>query len=289
MAVDAAPAHRLRLTAAEIALLADSCAIELPPGFAVEAMGEAVLREAASMLRQRGVVVEADSDDPLDCRPMAPVAANLAVLAAPVAAVRVEVSVHGRGLRAVFAISGQLGASLFALGDGAVELSMFPAVALGRELVRAVPRPGELAPLDSKVRTALRNQADESLAGRLPLAALGEYDETRWVVAYDGAAAMAASLGLTAQELALAEQVTQRTTGTLWCLITGRGGDGVLVGQVVWLATDGGGWVGLRPDPHPDPDPDDSTRRMVVLQPVARDDIGLWLAPYLATILEVSR
>jgi hypothetical protein len=138
----ASGAHRLVLTAAEIALLVGKCSIDLPPGFATGEVDASALRQAASALATRGVVVE--SDDLLDCRPVPSIAVNLAVLASPVVTVRVEVSVDGRGLRAFYAVSGPLGASLFGLADGAVELSMFPAETLGLELIRAVPRPDEL-------------------------------------------------------------------------------------------------------------------------------------------------
>jgi hypothetical protein len=76
--------------------------------------------------------------------------------------------------------------------------------------------------------------------------------------------------------------VSRRTTGTLWCLVTGRSGDGgVLAGQVVWLCTEDG-WVGLRPEP------DGTDRQMVALLPVAGDELGVWLAPYLAEIVEAA-
>jgi hypothetical protein len=288
MAVDALAAHRLTLTAPEWAVLSGVCGVGLPPGFEAARFEGPDLREAARALAARGVVT-ADLYDPLDCRPVASVVANLAVVAAPVAAVRVEVSVHGRGSRAFHAISGPLGASLFALAAGAVELSMFPAEALGRELLRAVPTADELVTVWARVGAALGGGTGGPVVGRLPLAALDTYAAAGWVAGHDAGAGhdgaaghdSAAGIGLTAAEAGLAARVAQRTAGTLWGLVTGRGGDGVLVGQVVWLATDQG-WIGLRPDP------DGSGRRMVVLEPVARDAIGVWLAPLLAEILEVS-
>jgi hypothetical protein len=274
-------AHRLVLTAAEIALLAGICSIELPPGFATAGqVDESALEQAALALASRGIAV-VDSDDPFVYLPVPSIAANLSVLAWPLAAVRVEVSVHGRGLRAFYAVSGPLGASLFARGDGGVELSMFPAETLGRELIRAVPRPDELITTEGRVGAALGDAAGEPLVGRLPPAALGEYDTARKLAGRDGPDGVPGSLGLSTAEVALAERVADRTTGTLWCLVTGSGGDGLLVGQVVWLATDHG-WVGLHPDP------DGSGRRMVVLQPVVREDIGVWLAPHLGQILEAT-
>jgi hypothetical protein len=73
------------LTAAEIALLVGKCSIDLPPGFATGEVDASALRQAASALATRGVVVE--SDDLLDCRPVPSIAVNLAVLASPVVTV----------------------------------------------------------------------------------------------------------------------------------------------------------------------------------------------------------
>jgi hypothetical protein len=277
--VDAPPAHRLVLTAVEWALLTRLCGFEPPAGFEAVSLGGG--------LAVRGVVTA----DPYGCRPVAPVVANLATLAAPTAAVRMEISVHGRGLRALFAISGPLGASLFALAGGAVEMSMFAAEALGRELIRAVPTSDLLSTAGTAIRAALhsdvvpqgdagvpllRGDAGVPLAGRLPLAAWEGHGEPGV-----GDATVPTAPMLAADEAALAARVARRTVGTLWCVVSGRGGGGVLVGEVTWLATQHG-WVGVRPEP------DDTDRRMVALEPVARDDIGVWVAPYLAEILEVA-
>ncbi|WP_203862930.1 hypothetical protein [Plantactinospora mayteni] len=61
--------------------------------------------------------------------------------------------------------------------------------------------------------------------------------------------------------------------------MSGPSGDGLGLAQVVWLATDDG-WIGARSEP------DWTGRRMVALRPVAREDIGVWVAPYLAQLLE---
>lgn len=58
---------------------------------------------------------------------------------ASAALIHIELSVGRRGLRAAYAVRALLGGSLFTLADYAVELSMFPAASLGRELVRAAP------------------------------------------------------------------------------------------------------------------------------------------------------
>jgi hypothetical protein len=68
----------------------------------------------------------------------------------------------------------------------------------------------------------------------------------------------------------------------LSCLVSGGAGhDGVAAGQVVWLAVDGH-WIGVRADPGGD------GRRMVALAPVERVDIGVWVAEYLAEILDAA-
>jgi hypothetical protein len=53
------------------------------------------------------------------------------------------------------------------------------------------------------------------------------------------------------------------------------------VGQVAWLATDAG-WVGLRPRL------DGAPRRMVDLVPVEPADLGTWVAPPVAALLEAD-
>jgi hypothetical protein len=267
----AAPApRRLVLTRAEWALLVRVSTITPPPGFEPARTDEPALRAAVRTLSVRRVVT-ARSAAPLDCVPVESIAANLAAVAAPVATVRVEVAVRNRGLRAFYSVSGPWGASLFALADAAVELSMFPAETLGRELIRAVPQPAASAPVDARVAAALGGDPDGARTGRLPLAALENPDRPGGIV----------SRTVTAAEAELAARVARQSVGTLRCLVAGRGGGGLLVGQLIWLAT-GDGWIGLRPDP------DGSDRRMVALHPVNRDDLGLWVAPFLAGILEVT-
>ncbi|KWX10078.1 hypothetical protein TR74_05790, partial [Carbonactinospora thermoautotrophica] len=116
--------------------------------------------------------------------------------------------------------------------------------------------------------------------GRLPLAALENVGPALAFGGAAGAERAGAELGLSPEELALAREVTARTTGMLRCLVVGPSGDqdtdDLLVGQVVWFATDAG-WIGLEPDP--------AERRMVRLAPVAREDIGTWVAPYVAEVL----
>jgi hypothetical protein len=256
--VDAVAAHRLVLTAAEFAVLIDTSGVRPPAGFSASRITMEESAMATLALVDRGVLVE--SGDPPGYEPVESVAANLAVLTGSVVTVQVEVSAGGRGLRSVFGVSGPLGASLFTLADGAMELSMFPATALGVELIRAVPAPDKLGNVRPRLYTVLRGGDHDHvpLAGRLPLAALetsSEYISTTNT-----------PTELTAEQAALAERII---------------GDELAVGQVVWFATDAG-WLGLRPDPLPD------GTRMVVLEPVDRADLGIWIAPYVAEILDAS-
>lgn len=281
MTAPAVAAHRLVLDSTEWAVLAVTAGVALPPEFMADSIVDGPVRRAAAQrLIDRGVAeVEPDRADG-GVRPVAAVAANLGVLAAPVVSLRVDVAVRGRTLRAVFTVRGALGASVVALADSAVELSMFPAVTLGRELLRAVADPADLLPDEARIRAALAvMEPGGSLTGRLPLAALRDVGEA---APFDGARSTvpAGAAGLTGAQADLAARVARQTSGTLRCLVTGRGQDGaVAAGQVVWLCTDDG-WLGLRPDP------DDTGRRMVTLEPVDRADLGVWVTPYVAAILD---
>jgi hypothetical protein len=224
------------------------------------------------------------------------VVANLGVLAFPRVVLRTEVVARGGGLVAVHAVAGELGASLFAREHGAVELSMFPAATLGGELARAVPPVAE--PHSVVEALSGRGFARQSLTGTVPLAALqtmGLYED-----AAGGAAAPGTEdvLGLAPHETRLAARVAAAMTGALRTVIAGpapRAGAadpagveradrapeaaaGVLVGQVIWLATPEG-WVGLRPEP------DGTDRRPVALCAVDPADLGAWAAPYVAEVL----
>jgi hypothetical protein len=286
----AVAAHRLVLASAEWALLCQRAGIVPPHGFeAGDEVNDQALVTATRSLARRGVLTRlAASDDEVGPRQqISPsVAANLAVLVAPHVLVQVEVSLRQQGLRAVYAIRRPLGTSVFTLAERAVELSMFPAVHMGHELVRAVPPAPQETAIKIRIEEAFATAAHgPPLRGRVPLALLAEYGPTGRM-ATPGTAA--AKFFITKQESELAAEVTARTIGVLRCVVTGPGDDvpntdtaTVLVGQVVWLATDAG-WVGLRQAP------DGSGRQIVELVPVAHDEIGSWLAPYVAQILEVA-
>jgi EspG family len=283
-------ARRLSLSSAELAVLCRYAGLSAPSGFeadfpagaeGADAIGEADLAAASDALAARDIL-------PRDARGRLhpSVAVSLAVLAAPAALVHVEAAVREGGLRAAYAVRGPLGCSLFA-SPGGVELSMFPAVELGRELVRAVPEVPPPAGGDHRIRSALAGAPNATVvAGRLPLAALAESGAARGLAA---PADLAAALGLSGAEAALAADVASRAVGVLRAVVAGPAGaagargasDAAAAGEVLWLAT-GDGWIGLRPDP------DGSGRRMVDIVPVGSEDIGSWLAPYLAPILEAA-
>src|SRR4051812_41560933 len=104
---------------------------------------------------------------------------------------------------------------------------MFPATSLGAELIRAVPPSAELSDVRSRVSAALGGGHQASLAGRLPLAAMDP--------AAGNAGPSTGWTSLTGDESILAAELNQRTIGVLTCLVIGRIGDHIAVGQVVWL------------------------------------------------------
>jgi hypothetical protein len=232
-----------------------------PAGFGIAGeLADQELAAATRTLTERGVLINAGTG----VHPS--VGTNLEVWAAPAALIHIELSVRSRGLRAVYAVRALLGGSLFTLADYAVELSLFPAVSLGQELVRAVPDAPERTVSYAKIKQALAGTEplDPPVRGRLPLSVLAEYGRSNSVAA----------------------ELTARTIGVLRCLaIEGTAAphdaDTVLVGEVVWLLTDTG-WIGLHPSP------DRSERQAVDLVPVSRDQLGSWLAPYLTQILEAA-
>jgi hypothetical protein len=250
--------RRLVLSAADLDALVRRTGVRLPPPF-----------DAAGGDPQPGPVHPS-------------LAANVAVLARPDLLVRMDARLPGGGSRAVFAVAGPLGASLFALVGGAVELSMFAAVSLGRELVRGVPEPPVHAPA-TLVHQSLAPSSPPSLTGspwagaRMSRTALAEYGPARRLL---GAGEAAATLGLDEAEADLVAELTDRTRGSLRVLVhAGRPRDGgVLVGRLVWVATDAG-WVELEPSDV------DSVR----LLPVVRELIGTRLAPFVAEILEYQQ
>ncbi len=264
MVLRAPLAHRLVLSAPEWAVLITVSAVRMPPGFEPATVEQTALLTATRSLVARHILA-GDPQNPQVCILVDAVAVNLAVLAAPLFTVQVEVSVAGDGLRAVYAIAGQLGVSVFTLADQAVELSMFAADTLGVELIRAVPDLNGLAPAQNLLDDALGGGDHQAPVGRLPLAAVQQPGQV--------------GLELTTAEAILAARLRTASVGNLSCLVSGHGTSGVQVGCVVWLATVRG-WIGLRPDP------DDTGRHAVTVESVSRADLGVWVAPLIAQILE---
>ena len=272
--------RRLVLTAAELELLRRLAGdLPLPPGFQTAldtgavrygtAPGEAAsLAAAAATLASRGAVRPDPGTDPLACQLHPAVAFNLAVLARPEVLVLTRASSGKVRVRAAHAVAGTAGASLARLDDRLVELSLFAATDLGRELIRAVPeppagppgpRPAGLVPLDALERLGA------TLPGRPDLASQ-----------------LATDLGLDPAQTEAVRALGLHATGVLHCLVTGAPAHPQAprrVGQVVWLATPSG-WVGAQPEPS------SQNNRLVRLVPVRREDLGTWIAPLVGGVLE---
>jgi hypothetical protein len=248
--------HRLRLAAGEYAYLVNRLGLSMPPGW--EPRPEDLPRTEPPDLVERGVLGE-------EGEVHRSVAENLRILAGPQAMLDTTATIGGSGLHGLHAIAGHLGASLFELGGGAVELSLFAATGLGEELIRAVPPEPTAEPGGT-----LGDAPDHPLGGPVPLVALRELGIAELMRGADpnAPAEVLAGLGLPRAEAELAAEVASRINGGLVCQVTARMEQGVRSARVVWLHA-GGGWLGLRPD----------TGRRVLLEPVTRADLGIWVTP----------
>ncbi|OLR90879.1 hypothetical protein [Actinokineospora bangkokensis] len=263
-------AHRLVLTAAEYAFLVAKTGLELPPDWA-PAPDIATGAEAGSLVAKGAL---RGSGDMVSVHPS--VEMNLRVLAAPVIMFDTTATIGARGSRSLHAFNGVLGASLFLLPDAGVELSLFAAVELGRELVRAVPEWSTAGSIGSLLDDP---EEAEPLAGTLPLAALHELGVAELLRDADPGATdhVLRALALPADEEAFALEVARRTDGALRVLGTALIGGAARTVQLTWLHSDAG-WVGISPV--------GGERRLVRLDPVDRDDLGVWLAPYISEAVE---
>ncbi|HSZ29918.1 MAG TPA: hypothetical protein VK784_09210 [Pseudonocardiaceae bacterium] len=263
-------AHRLMLSAGEYRQLVELSGVDMPPGWRPDE--DARSSVAVAQLTQRGVLE--DEDNQLSVHPS--VLLNLRILARPMVMVDTTASIGSRGSRSLHAVAGELGASLFALDDGAVELSMFAAVTLGQELIRAVP-----VEQDTEIAALLGGTTStEALPqGRVPLNALHELGVAELLAPADSLAftAVTEQLGLPADQAELVKRAS-RSNGGLQCVVTARIGEEIASTVVVWLHMDSG-WLGLLPDP------DGSGKQMVRLVPAAREDLGTWVAPMIAGAL----
>jgi len=272
-------AKRLRLTAAEFAVLATAAPAPMPPAFTPVALTTAGTSDATASLIGRGVGQPGAVDETF--APRASIAADLTVLAGGEVTLDVEITGQQRRRRAWFSVAGARGVALVELADDGVELSAFPSVALGRELQRVVPEPSGLAGAASGITAALHGPATrEPLSGTLPLSALVEHPPAQ---AVRPESALGGDDGQAAPHLrSLADDVARRTTGSLICRVVGRSTDALLIGQVQWLAT-AEDWIALRPVDGPDGE------RLVALHPVSRTSIGTWVAPLMAELLGATR
>ncbi|MBV9139598.1 MAG: hypothetical protein JO115_01520 [Pseudonocardiales bacterium] len=263
-------AHRLVLSADEYQYLIELARVDMPPGWEPKVAEHSA--SVRSELAKRGVLQRHDGR--FTVHPS--VLINLRTLTTPMIIVDTTVSIGNRESRSLHTLAGQLGASLFALEDGAVELSMFAAVNLGQELIRAVP-----AEPDSGISSVLGGSADrEPLpSGRVPLGALHELGLAALLAGADPDAprAVLEGLDLPADQAYLARHVS-RSDGVLRSLVTARTPSGVTSSVVLWLHLESR-WLGILPDP------DGSGRHLVRLEPVSRTDLGTWVAPFIAGVL----
>ncbi|WP_018687208.1 ESX secretion-associated protein EspG [Actinokineospora enzanensis] len=257
------PPHRLTLTAAEYAYLVNKVGFDLPPDWAPRSDVA-----APGSLAAKGVL----KDDEI----VPPVRENLRIIAHPRIMLDTAATVGPRGSRSLHVIAGELGASLFLLPDEGVELSMFAAVDLGRELVRAVP------PEENGIGSALDGPADERepLRGVVPLAALHELGVADLLREADPDAPgyVLAELKLPKEEAEFALDIVRRTDGVLRCLVTSVVDGSVRSAQLSWLHSDTG-WIGMQPAAN------SGGRRLMELAPVSRADLGVWVTPYVSEAL----
>ena len=264
--------RRLVLLAVELELLRRRLGLaQLPPGFEVggqdDGNGDSAFAPVVAALADRGVVRADASGNPLACAVHPSVAANLAVLGRPEMLVQTKAHVRTTSVQAAHGVAAGLGASLIRLDDEAVELSLFPATALGVELARAVPESGRVR--EGRPTAVVR------------LEALEQVGPARQAGGSEVVSRIAAELGLGLEELAAVERLEAVATGLLQSLVFGTAsGDAqaMAVGQVVWFATTEG-WVGARPEPGP------AGERLVRLVPVERIDLGAWVAPLVAAVI----
>ncbi|WP_104522994.1 hypothetical protein [Blastococcus atacamensis] len=249
--MSAAP-RRLTLTASEWAVLVTDRLADPPPAFAPVPLTATDRDAAVTSLVAARVVVAPDGGS---AERVPPVAADLAVLSRPLLTVRLDVRGRAGERQGWFALGSGVVVGVLTLPGGGVELSLAPAVRLGDELARAVPGAVEVAGLEPR--------DGAPITGRVPLALLEDRP----------------SPGSSEDDVALVGELERRTSGSLSCLVLGQVGSAVGAGQVSWLATDAG-WVGLRPLL------DGSPVRRVDLVPVEPADLGTWVAPTVAALLE---
>ncbi|MGH3683884.1 MAG: hypothetical protein ACRDRU_18810 [Pseudonocardiaceae bacterium] len=262
--------HRLVLSAGEYQHVVELAAVDMPPGWKPTEGSPSA--SATSELTERGVLQH--KDNRFTVHPS--VLMNLRILAAPMIIVDTTVSIGNRGSHSLHTVAGQLGASLFALDNGAVELSMFAAVSLGQELIRAVP-PEHDAGISAQLGGPV--ELEPLPSSRVPLSALHELGLATLLASADPDApgVVLSQLDLFADQAHLV-RCLGRSDGVLTSVVSGRALHGVTSTVVIWLHLDAG-WLGVLPDP------DGSGRQLVRLEPASRTDLGTWVAPLIAGVL----
>jgi hypothetical protein len=260
-----AGAHRLLLDGDELHVLLKAGAVDVFPGdFDVTDPSPEADLEVIERLVQRGLLRH-DTDDENRLELRAVLAGDLQVLSAPQILISTRVQLRERQIYAAHALLANAGASLVRSAGPEVELSLFPAVDLGRELARVVPSSSdqpdtpELDGLDLPYAAFLQavavgagtTSSDAGLVGELP----------------------------EAQRAALATAASA-FDGSVQVAVSARPPDGsalVQIGQVVWVHA--GRWFGLSPYVG-----DDGTHR-VRMVPAQAADLGIWVAPFVAGAL----
>lgn len=261
---------RLVLTAVEVAALTEAAGLDLPPGFGPDpsAPSDEQLAEARARLAERGVL-RAGSEGGYDVVPA--VLAQLAVLAYPTVSVSIEGNRGEGALKAWYAVRDGLGASAFVLPEGARELSVFAATALGAELIRAVPDLAAAEPIP-RLNLGAEVPPPVDLSGRYPLAALAasglDYDALQGVPAQVKGARVLLD-------------------GSLRILTLGRDQEGVTGTPVLWFSA-GTQWYAAQPVVPSASELQAGWDRVIELHPVRRDEIGAWVAPGVATALDAA-
>src|SRR5665213_510910 len=255
-----AGAHRLLLDADELHVLLKAGAVDIfPADFKVAELSPEAELEATERLLQRGLLRRgADDESRLELR--AVLAGDLQVLGEPQILITTRVQLRERQFFAAHAMLANAGASIVRSAGPEVELSLFPAVELGRELATVV------APSSEKRSTAELDRVD------LP------YDVFLEAVAGDTSTTSSGPRsvgGVSEAERAALATAADEFDGSVQVVVSARPPDGsalVQIGQVVWVHT--GGWFGLSPYVG-----DDGSHRvrMVPAQPA---DLGIWVAPF---------
>lgn len=265
------------LSADELGYLLGALDCDLPPSWRSSAPRPAPEQAASAkrgLVQRRAIAAEGDGTSAVNPS----VAVNLHVLARPQAMLATSAHIGSRGAQSLHAVSGMFGASLFRRDGGELELSLFRAVDLGKELLRAVPPEPEHMPDLAKL---FGDEPPPPLAGTLPLRAVEELGLAVTLRAADpaGVGAVLAALALPEAQNRLASRLADETDGLLTCDLTGRTASGPAADRIVWLHA-GSSWIGLRTGWAPD------GSQLVRLEPTRPGSLGVWAAGFLSAVLD---